>query len=78
MNGRLHGAVTFPIAWPVTQRCPSSTGRPTRKDARGIRRFREAYPDLRVGPGLVISPTPSVVRLSEEDTAIPWDLAPVR
>jgi hypothetical protein len=44
---------------------------------RGIEAFRRAHPKARIGPGLVLCPTPSVARLSELDTAVPWDLAPL-
>lgn len=54
-----------------------ATERPAPKDARGIQAFRETYPDLRIAPGLVLAPTDAVARLSAEDTAIPWDLAPM-
>jgi predicted AAA+ superfamily ATPase len=54
-----------------------ATARPTRADVRGIEAFRRAHPKARIGPGLVLCPTPSVARLSELDTAVPWDLAPL-
>lgn len=53
-----------------------ATARPAPKHARGIQMFRETYPRLRIAPGLVISPTDRVSKLSKLDTAIPWDLAP--
>jgi hypothetical protein len=53
-----------------------ATAHPGPKDARGIRRFRETYPKLRIETGLVLAPTESVAGLSEEDVALPWDLAP--
>ena len=53
-----------------------ATSRPSRSDARGIEAFRAAHPKLRITPGLVLCPTSTVVRLSELDTAIPWDLSP--
>jgi hypothetical protein len=46
----------------------------SRTDTRGIRAFREAYPDLKVAPGLVIALCDRVEKLSEEDFALPWDL----
>lgn len=55
-----------------------ATARPAPKDARGIQAFRETYPKLRISPGLVVAPTESVARLSELNTAIPWDLAPLK
>lgn len=53
-----------------------STARPKAYDARGIKSFRETYPRLRVEMGLVLAPTESIVRLTSEDVALPWDLAP--
>ena len=43
----------------------------------GIEAFRRAYPKARIMPGAVLCPTPSVIRLSEVDVALPWDLAPL-
>ena len=48
---------------------------PARRDIRGICAFRQAYPHLSVQPGLVIAPTESIFPISENDYAIPWDLA---
>jgi len=53
-----------------------ASSRPSPKDARGLRAFRETYPDARIAPGLVLCPGESMARLSEDDTAVPWDLAP--
>jgi predicted AAA+ superfamily ATPase len=41
-----------------------ATAHPKPKDARGIQRFRETYPQARIETGLVLAPTQSVVRLS--------------
>jgi hypothetical protein len=46
---------------------------PARRDARGIASFREAHPELKVAPGLVISPTPAFAQVSDLDYALPWD-----
>jgi len=54
-----------------------ATVRPGRGDTRGIEAFRRAYPKARIMPGAVLCPTPSVIRLSEVDVALPWDLAPL-
>lgn len=51
------------------------SSRPARKDARGITALRKNYPALNIAPGLVIAPVESVEQLSENDYAIPWDLA---
>ena len=47
--------------------------RPTRKDTRGITAFRAAYPQLNIAAGLVIAPTDSLLPLSDNDWALPWD-----
>ncbi len=54
-----------------------ATARPQSKDLRGVQQFRATYPRERIARGLVLAPTPSVVRLSETDVALPWDLAPL-
>jgi predicted AAA+ superfamily ATPase len=51
------------------------SSRPTRKDTRGITALRKNYPALDIAPGLVISPVESLEQLSENDYAMPWDLA---
>jgi predicted AAA+ superfamily ATPase len=51
------------------------TSRPGRKDTRGISALRKNYPALNIAPGLVIAPVEQMERLSENDYAIPWDLA---
>lgn len=53
-----------------------ATARPSKTDLRGIASFRETFPRLRIAKGLVLAPTEQVLRLSETDTALPWDLAP--
>lgn len=53
-----------------------ATARPSRGDARGIQAFRRAHPAAKIARGLVLCPTPSVTVLSEDDVALPWDLAP--
>jgi predicted AAA+ superfamily ATPase len=47
--------------------------RPTRKDTRGITAFRQAHPQLKIAKGLVIAPTDSLLPLSDDDWAMPWD-----
>jgi len=47
----------------------------SRTDARGIKAFRDAYPGLKVAPGLVIALCERVERVSEHDFSLPWDLA---
>lgn len=46
----------------------------SRSDTRGIRAFREAYPNLNVAPALVIAPCERLERISEDAVALPWDL----
>jgi hypothetical protein len=55
-----------------------ATAQPRARDASGIAAFRATYPNLRIAPGLVLSPTESVTRLSNDCVGLPWDLAPVR
>lgn len=55
-----------------------TTARPAPKDLRGTRRFREAFPQAKVAPGLLIAPMKEIQRMPGGDLAIPWDLAPVR
>ncbi len=50
------------------------TTKPTNGDTRGIAAFWATYPDLNVAPGLVICPTDRMLRLSENDCALPWDV----
>ncbi len=47
--------------------------RPSRKDTKGIAAFRQAHPQLRIAPGLVIAPTDALLPLSDHDWALPWD-----
>jgi hypothetical protein len=46
---------------------------PARRDVRGIASFRETHPELKVAPGLVISPTSAFAKVSDSDYALPWD-----
>lgn len=48
--------------------------RPSRADTSGLRAFRETHPHLQIAPGLVVAPTESMVKLTEHDWAIPWDI----
>lgn len=52
-----------------------ATSRPTRHDASGVRAFRETYPRLNIATGVVLAPVESVIRLSDRDFAVPWDIA---
>jgi hypothetical protein len=52
-----------------------SASTPSRADTTGITAFRKSYPHLRIAHGLVIAPTEKVLQLSDQDWAIPWDLA---
>lgn len=49
-----------------------ATARPTNKDTRGIRAFRESYPHLDIGPGVVIHLGDSNLWLSKEDIALSY------
>ena len=48
--------------------------RPKRKDARGLRAFREHQAGKSVAPGLVIAPVEETQQLTDDDYALPWDL----
>lgn len=47
---------------------------PSRCDASGVSAFRKKYPELNLSRGLVIAPCSSVIQLSDNDYAVPWDL----
>jgi hypothetical protein len=49
--------------------------RPSRKHAAGIRSLRACYPRQSIAPGLVVAPVDAVEQLTDQDYAIPWDLA---
>ena len=49
------------------------TTKPTKGDARGLRGFRETYPDLACQMGLVICPCQKASRLCSADICLPWD-----
>lgn len=55
--------------WPVEVK---ATTRPAKKDLRGIKAFRETYPHLNIGKGIVIHLGESCLRLSDKDWAIPF------
>jgi uncharacterized protein len=52
------------------------TSSPSRKDTRGIRAFRETYPQLQIAPGLIITPAQTEhtipQKLSESDYTLSW------
>ena len=47
---------------------------PSRRDTTGISAFRKRYPELNIARGLVVAPCSTVIQLSENDYATPWDL----
>ena len=59
------------IFWPVEIK---SSTRITRADARGIMAFRETYPALRHGPGIIVAPVEEVFQLRDEVLVVPYDL----
>jgi predicted AAA+ superfamily ATPase len=59
-------------AFPIEIR---ATARPTRRDASGLRAFREQFAGLPVAPGLVLAPCETVEALTATDWAMPWDIA---
>lgn len=48
---------------------------PKKGDVSGIKAFREAYSKLNIGAGLVICTCSSIFPLSEQDYALPWNIA---
>jgi len=46
---------------------------PRKSDTRGVSAFREAHPNRKIAPGLVIAPTAEFGRVSSRDFALPWD-----
>lgn len=59
------------IFWPIEIKC---TTRITQKDARGIAAFRETYPNLRHGPGIIIAPIEAISSLCNDILILPYDL----
>lgn len=52
------------------------TSHPTKSDTRGLRAFRDTYPDRSIAPGLVICATDRPFYLNEKEIAVPWDWRP--
>lgn len=52
-----------------------STARPNAADARGIRAFRETYPQLRHGIGVIVAAVTEAVVIADDIIAIPYDIA---
>jgi uncharacterized protein len=51
-----------------------SKSRPSRRDTTGITAFRKTYPQLTIMPGLVIAPTDKILKISDNDYAVPYNL----
>lgn len=51
-----------------------ATSQPSRKATTGISSFRKHYPQLKIGPGLIMTPTDKFRKISDNDYAIPWDI----
>jgi predicted AAA+ superfamily ATPase len=60
--------ILFPIEIKIT-------ANPTRKHTTGFDAFRKTYPKEKIAPGLVICPTEKFEKISENDYAMPWDMA---
>jgi len=60
MNGRL-----FPVEI-------KSKAHPSRKDAGGIKSFRQAFPEENIGDGLLVCAAAQPYRISEDILALPW------
>jgi predicted AAA+ superfamily ATPase len=46
---------------------------PVKNDTRGITAFRNAYPNLKIAPGLVLACCHSFAKISENDYCLPWN-----
>jgi len=57
--------------WPIEIKSKTSI---TKADARGISAFKETYPRLKIGAGLIIAPIQKAVTLPDNVLAIPYDL----
>lgn len=51
------------------------TSHPKKGDASGIKAFRETYPKLNINAGLIICTCSNVFPLTEQDYAMPWNIA---
>lgn len=58
------------IYFPVEIKCRSMV---SRRDLRGIEAFRKTYPNLNIGPGLVVYAGENLFSLSEDCYAVPFD-----
>ena len=47
---------------------------PGRNDTRGISAFRETYPGIDIQPGLVIAPTDKILKISDNDYTVPYNI----
>ena len=59
------------IFWPIEIKCKAKI---TKNDARGIKAFKETYPQLTCGPGIIIAPVLNVSKLDENTLIVPYDL----
>lgn len=59
------------IFWPIEIKCKSKI---TKADARGIYAFRETYPHLTIGPGLIIAAVNQIASLPNNILVLPYDL----
>lgn len=59
------------IFWPIEIKC---TTRITTTDTRSIAAFRDTYPHLRHGPGLILAPVEKVSVLPGQVVIVPYDL----
>lgn len=59
------------IFWPIEIKAKANV---SRGDARGITAFRETYPQLRVGPGIIIAAVERSYWLTDDVLTVPYDL----
>jgi len=58
------------VYYPIEIKCKT---RPTKSDLRGIQAFRQAYPQLKFGPALLICAIDRIMPLGEDSFAVPFD-----
>jgi hypothetical protein len=51
-----------------------SKSRLSRKDTTGFTAFRKTYPQLTIMPGLIIAPTDTILKISDTDFTVPYNL----
>lgn len=56
--------------YPIEFKCKTSI---SRQDLRGLKAFRESYPNAKMAPGVIIYTGDHALEVSENYFAIPWN-----